>query len=437
MKMSIGKRNALIFNWENYNKYSIAALTGAIEVDSVFAYFDVYFVRSNGIVEKILAIHSYYEKIVIAFSFHTHNIIQIATVIKNLRQKLIEFDICNTLLIAGGTHPSGDPISTLKLGFDVVLTGEGEEIFPVFLQCISHNLDYSGLRGIVTFDLNHNVIVNRKPHFVAIDNFPPFAELHHKFSAIEITRGCSCRCKFCQVPFLMGGRMRHRSIETIVHYVTILNKHHRKDVRFITPNAFGYGSCDGTTPNVEAIEQLLRKIGEIAGKEHVFFGSFPSEVRPESVAENTIALVKKYTANNNLIMGAQTGSQRLLDFLHRGHTVEEIIRATRQIIKAGLLVYVDFIFGMPGETEDDRELSYKMIKELIELGAKIHSHAFMPLAGTPFYQAKPGKIDNQLRLMLERYASQGCNTGSWFNQAKIAKETNNFLKKLRLPVKPK
>ena len=64
--------------------------------------------------------------------------------------------------------------------------------------------------------------------------------------------------------------MRHRSIDEIV---VSANRH--EQIRFVTPNAFAYGS-DGIHPRFEKIECLLKKF-----RHQIFFGTFPSEVRPE------------------------------------------------------------------------------------------------------------------------------------------------------------
>ena len=68
-----------------------------------------------------------------------------------------------------------------------------------------------------------------------------------------------------------------------------------RDVRFISPNAFSYGSINGRKPNIRAIEELLEGIRGIIGpKGRIFFGTFPSEVRPEFVSEDILEVIKKY-----------------------------------------------------------------------------------------------------------------------------------------------
>jgi radical SAM superfamily enzyme YgiQ (UPF0313 family) len=63
---------------------------------------------------------------------------------------------------------------------------------------------------------------------------------------------------------------------------------------------------------------MLKAVSEIYGKDQVYLGSFPSEVRPEQVHPETLELVKRYCANTQLTIGAQTGSDSLLQHLLPG-----------------------------------------------------------------------------------------------------------------------
>ena len=329
----------------------------------------------------------------------------------------------------GGPHPTGDPEGTIKMGFDIVVRGEGEETLMEILKKIDENEDYRNVKGIVFVDDKGEYRYTGQRSLINLDKYPPFAVKHNKFGPIEITRGCPFACYFCQTSYIFGTRVRHRSVENICKYVEIMKSRNLYDIRFITPNAFSYGSLDGKKLNVDALEKLLSNVREIIGsKGRIFLGTFPSEVRPEHVTGETIDLVLRYANNDNLIIGAQSGSQRILDLCHRGHTVEDIYNAVKLTLKSGLKANVDFIFGLPGETEEDVKLTIKVMNDLVKMGARIHAHTFIPLPQTPFAKAAPGKISENLKKIIEGWISRGIVYGDWRKQERIAERIAKYLR---------
>jgi len=152
-------------------------------------------------------------------------------------------------------------------------------------------------------------------------------------------------------------------------------------------------------------------------------GSFPSEVRPEHVTKETVDLVLNYADNDNLVIGAQSGSERILDHICRGHGVDEVRQAVKLTIDSGLKANIDFIFGFPHEKEEDKIRTLNLAKELASIGARIHAHTFMPLPGTPFKNMPPGKIESETKREIERLISVGQLYGQWHIQEKIAERT--------------
>ncbi|MEZ4631657.1 MAG: TIGR04013 family B12-binding domain/radical SAM domain-containing protein [Deinococcales bacterium] len=431
------QNNAIAFIDYSYNRYSLAVLTGVLEENPDFADLPIHFLRAprEGGIEghkaeelnqAVIKLAASYDRLVVAFSFHTPNIMAMASAISLLKTALTSSKTTNVLLIAGGPHPSGDPLGTLEMGIDVVVVGEGELSLPQLLEHYFSGKDYRQVLGLSYLQAAKYHFSGR-PKPIDLSDYPPFALKHRRFAPIEIGRGCPWACSFCQTPFLMGGRMRYRSVESTVHYATLAKQAGLRDLRFITPVAFAYGSEDGRTVNLAAIEALLEPLSHIYGKEHLFFGSFPSEVRPESVSDEALSLVKRYCANDNIIIGAQSGSERMLKAMHRGHGVAEVIEATKLIIGHGMTANVDFIFGMPGEAAEDIAASLALMDKLTQMGARVHSHTFMPLVGTPMSQQKPGVVDESTRNMLENLRSQGLEYGHWKMQEQIAATSTQFL----------
>lgn len=403
--------------WSDWrNKNSFAALIGALEMDELFDELPIYFLRdAKKLKVEIGDMSKKYQKVVLAFSFSTFQAKEIVGLIKNLKKGLAG----NVILLAGGPHSSGDPKGVLAAGFDFVVVGEGEKAVKDLLKALV--LKKSSYKNIanLAYVKNGKFFFTFK-NYANLNDYPPFAPKHKIFGPIEITRGCPWGCKYCQTSYLFGRELRHRSVSQVVKYAMILKNNNHKDIRFITPNALSYGSKDGKKVSIRAIENLLKGVRLAIGREgRIFFGSFPSEVRPDQVSQKALDMIKKYCNNKNLIVGAQSGSQRILDYICRGHKVGDIYQATKLIIKNGFKANVDFIFGLPGEQEEDVRKTFELMEDLINLGVAIHGHTFMPLVGTPFAKEKIGRLGGEYEKRLKRLENAGKVYGEWEKQASL------------------
>ncbi|MDH5447184.1 MAG: TIGR04013 family B12-binding domain/radical SAM domain-containing protein [Gammaproteobacteria bacterium] len=346
---------------------------------------------------------------------------QFSKIKKHLYSLKRQFKNPKVIHLAGGVHASAEPLQTLQAGFDYVAVGEGEQIIVDAVRALLADESITHVKGIAWLN-NGDLLKNRRGELVDLNDYPPFAPTHKLFGPIEITRGCIYACKFCQTPYISKARFRHRSIENIINYASIMRARGFRDYRFITPTSFSYGSPNAEV-NLDAIEELLAKMRETIGKERrLFYGTFPSEIRPEHISRKALRMLKKYVDNDNLIIGGQSGSQALLDSSKRGHTVEAVTEAVKLCIEEGFLPNVDFLYGLPGETKVDVQQTIKYAEFLTMHGARIHNHTFLPLPGTPFQNAAAGTIDKSTQKIIVKMESIGKAYGGWKNQLKKAKE---------------
>jgi B12-binding domain/radical SAM domain protein len=219
------------------------------------------------------------------------------------------------------------------------------------------------------------------------------------------------------------ARFRHRSVAGIREAVDAIRRNGiRRDARFISPTALSYGS-PGESVNLAAVEALLQASREAIGPGgRVYFGTFPSELRPEHVTPEALALLRRYCDNRTVVIGGQSGSGAVLQRSHRGHGVEEIRRAARIAVECGFVPDVDFILGLPGEGPEEMRQTLALMRELAGAGARVHGHAFLPLPGTPFRDAAPGAVDAETTRELDRLAAQGKLYGGWKRQVTLARE---------------
>ncbi|MBM4447547.1 MAG: TIGR04013 family B12-binding domain/radical SAM domain-containing protein [Chloroflexi bacterium] len=401
------------------NKYSLNVIAGALE--SAFTPQDVEILfasKSESLTSAIDEASQLYRKTVVGWSLHSPQFVESSAELHTLKSRTENAEVVH---LAGGPHPTAEPKQTLRAGFDAVAVGEGEKTIIEFFKRLLNGENCLHINGMAYLS-GGRFVSNGSGERIELDDYPPFAPRHRHFNPIEITRGCVYACRFCQTPFMFKARFRHRSIDNICYYVKVMKDHGLKDIRFITPTALSYGSLDSSV-NLSKIEELLASVRATVGdKGRIFFGTFPSEVRPEHVSREALVILKKYVNNNNLIIGAQSGSQRVLDLSHRGHTVEDIVSAVKISLDVGFIPNVDFIFGLPGERPSDIRASLRLIEEFSAMGARIHGHTFMPLPGTPFKNESPGIIDARTMRRYRRLVARGKLYGDWEKQIEIAQE---------------
>jgi B12-binding domain/radical SAM domain protein len=299
-----------------------------------------------------------------------------------------------SLTIAGGPHATACYQEMTGIA-DYVVVGEGEYTLPRLLRAIEEkNPPPPGVAtGYRYTPVDHTVIP---------DSYPSFS--HYK-GYIEISRGCPHACGYCQTPCMFGHRMRHRSIDSIADHA----KHFRQ-LRFVTPNALAYGS-DGRNTRLDKVEKLLTTLRKLPSRE-IYFGTFPSEVRPEWITPESVDLIRTYCNNKKLHLGVQSGSDAVLKRLSRGHTCADALSAIDMTRDGGLIPVVDVILGFPGEEEEEQEETIELVREVCRNGY-VHAHRFVPLPGTPLASSLPTPVLQKAKTVLGSLALAGRVTGSW------------------------
>jgi B12-binding domain/radical SAM domain protein len=412
--------DTLIFRAHASSRYSIAALVGSIEFDpelmdlKVLAPLDDY----DSILEKAVGATTP----ILAYSVMSTQLERVAREVRGVRDKYGK----RVVLIAGGPHASARPQDLLVMGFDYVVVGEGEQAIRDLLWCLKNDRDPVGVSGLITRDTEEVPVPGSLPR-VLLDEFPPFAIKNNILGPVEVTRGCPFRCKFCATPFLTGGVVRHRSEGAIVHWLDLaVKKRGFKRTWFLSPNALCYGG-KGRSASPERLESLLKSATSVPGLEEVFFGSFPSEVRPEFVTKGLLLMFREYVANKTIQIGLQSGSDYILGLSNRHHTVEEGLKAIDTSLECGFTPHVDLIFGLPGEREEDVRATLDLCDTLPQRGVKLHGHVFMPLPGSEFQDMPAGTLSTDTRRVLGELSRKKIMTGSWSHQEQLGKTLESDL----------
>jgi len=407
--------HTLVFRTHTSSRYSVAALLGAVETDSrlveleVSAPIDMSNVNLKKLTDE--------RQVILAYSIMSTQAESVYSEVKHIRKRFGT----RIKVIGGGAHASARPRELIENGFDYVVVGEGERTFPDLLDQLINYKDPEVMKGVVS-EHTEDIPEPRSLVQVNLDDYPPFALGMNVVGPIEVTRGCPFGCKFCSTPFLAGAKVRHRSVDSIVYWLTrAVEERGFRRTWFLSPNALCYGGR-GRKSEKEKLEMLLKAVSSVNGLDEVFFGAFPSEVRPEFVTEDILEMLRFYVSNKTLQIGIQSGSNRVLEVANRQHSVEDGVEAVRIALETGFIPHVDMIFGLPGERKEDVQSSIELCQRVLDMGGKIHGHVFMPLPGSEFENKPSGVLDQDTRKFLGELSRKKLLTGSWSHQELLGEQ---------------
>ncbi|MGD9888562.1 MAG: tRNA (N6-isopentenyl adenosine(37)-C2)-methylthiotransferase MiaB [Halothiobacillaceae bacterium] len=206
----------------------------------------------------------------------------------------------------------------------------------------------------------HAVVDISFPEIEKFDNLPePRADGVTAF--VSIMEGCSKYCTFCVVPYTRGEEVS-RPFDDVLAEIAQLAAQGVREVNLLGQNVNAYrGAMDDG--NVADLAFLIEFVAAIEGIERIrFTTSHPVEF--------TDRLIEAYRTVPKLVsflhLPVQSGSDRILAAMKRGHTVLEYKSKIRKLREArpDICLSSDFIVGFPGETEADFEATMKLIEDI-------------------------------------------------------------------------
>jgi tRNA-2-methylthio-N6-dimethylallyladenosine synthase len=198
------------------------------------------------------------------------------------------------------------------------------------------------------------------PEVEKFDNLPePGARGGSAF--VSVMEGCSKYCTYCVVPYTRGEEISRPFDDVVAECATLAAKG-VKEINLLGQNVNAYRGPmhDGTLADLAL---LIHYVAAIDGIERIrFTTSHPVEFSPSLV--EAFGEVPKLA--NYLHLPVQSGSDRILSLMKRGHTALEYKQKIRRIRekRPDIALSSDFIVGFPGETERDFEDTMRLIGEL-------------------------------------------------------------------------
>ncbi len=214
---------------------------------------------------------------------------------------------------------------------------------------------------------------------------------------VSIMEGCSKYCSFCVVPYTRGEEVS-RPVADVIREVQTLVAQGVGEITLLGQNVNAYsGVLTGDNKNVDRqninsrddervdLAYLIQALASLEGLQRLRF----TTSHPKDMSQRLIdAYASTPKLSSHLHLPVQSGSDRILAAMKRGHTALEYkstIKKLRQV-RPDLVVSSDFIVGFPGETEHDFEATLQLIKDVgYDSG---YSFLYSPRPGTPAAQLK-------------------------------------------------
>ncbi|MBC8162751.1 MAG: B12-binding domain-containing radical SAM protein [Roseiflexaceae bacterium] len=295
-------------------------------------------------------------------------------------------------VIVGGSDASDHAEAYHAAGADFVLIGEGDATLAELIDRLAGRTAtrFEDILGLAWAGGQ----AARRPDIKDLDALPfPAWDLvdtsryrqlwqaHHGFYSMNMvtTRGCPYHCNWCAKP-IWGQRYNVRSPEHVAAELAWLKRTYAPDHIWFADDILGL-KPGWLSRFADLVEQHDARV------------PFKCLSRADLLLRpGTIEGLAR--AGCQIVwLGAESGSQQVLNAMEKGTTVEQIYEVARRLRQAGVRVGFFLQFGYPGETRADIELTLKMVRDCQpdDIGMSVS----YPLPGTPFYERVRGQIGTQ------------------------------------------
>lgn len=286
--------------------------------------------------------------------------------------------------VIGGPHPSalGERSMSALTCADYGFKGEGEKGVPMLMEYLSGKPGIA-LKSIPGLMWRQGTVINSNPQFfeddldslgfpswdlIAIERYASSGSLVQKKTACIITtRGCPFPCTFCSAFITAGKTVRRRSIANIMAELRLLMTDYgiRRFVVF----------DENITLHKDHIKSFCTAIIE-SGIKASF--ELPNGIRLDTLDLGILKMMRRAGFSERVAVGIESGSARLLKFMKKGLTKEEIREKIDLLNSAGFRPIGYFIVGFPTETkaEIDETVAFAM-------GLRLYRAGFMPFHPLP------------------------------------------------------
>jgi len=276
-------------------------------------------------------------------------------------------------------HPSLLPDQTLlTVEVDYVICGEGEKVIVDLLKEIERDPSGRTVKNMWASEKFLSLDDVPEPDYSLVDINKYFMNLYQSKKTLSLLtgKGCPHGCKYCYNVEFNNRKWRGLSAENIVKRVKTLI-------------SFGAESIDLLDDNFFVDKNRVKDFCELLLKEKINM-SFMTNCRADYIAgfsDEFLSMIK-HAGFNELFIGVESGSQRVLDYIHKDLTIEQVRTCNAKLKRAGIKPIYSFMCGFPTETEEEVFSTLDLMMELLEEypGAAVTSlKVFTPFPGSELF----------------------------------------------------
>lgn len=287
-------------------------------------------------------------------------------------------------IVVGGWHPSYVPESMLQHPeIDYVVIGEGERAMVELATCLTRGDEKAAAQVAgVAYRCEGKIVQNAQTFIKDLDELPFPARhllpmhLYEKeipylkakpFTTMNIVRGCPFNCVYCETRRLWGQTCRGFSPPRVVDEIVHLKETY--GIRGI------YFVGDNFTINKKRTMELCELI-----KKSGLDVEWVCDTRADMISRELLQAMKE-AGCRTIWFGVESGSPRILEKINKGITIDQTVQAFKLCREAGIRIASSFIMGIPGETLEDIEMTYKFAKKLDPDWAQFNVYIAVPGSG--------------------------------------------------------
>jgi radical SAM superfamily enzyme YgiQ (UPF0313 family) len=294
-------------------------------------------------------------------------------------------------VIVGGPEPANYPEQYLRSGADVVVIGEGEVTLAQLLESIDNRGAWERIGGLIYFGDNRTLVRTvSAPLIKDLDAQPwpdreridmgkylsTWREFHGQGSVSLITaRGCPYRCNWCSHS-VYGMTHRRRSPQAVVDEVEWILNRYSPEMLWLADDVF---TIHHGWLFQFAAEMKRRKLS-------IPFECITRADRMSETVAETLAELRCF----RVWIGSESGSQRILDAMQRGVTLQQVRSAVRSCKSRGIQTGMFLMWGYDGEEIGDIEQTVAHAKECQP--DVCFTTVSYPIKGTPYYERVSSRL---------------------------------------------